>query len=160
MSLKNEIRDCKRCSLFNLMETSPIPPDWSGYPEVMFIIDTNLGAIHDFDQKPIVGATYTRFMQLISSHLDDWYITPFVKCRPKNITYTKKAMGDCSIWLKEEIKRLDPKIIVACGPRINTYIQCDFLCKTPAQITMGGKNEKEFGAILLQIKEKLNGNKY
>ena len=53
------------------METSPVPPDWSGFPEVMFIIDTNLGAINDFDQKPITGVTHTRFMQILTSHLND-----------------------------------------------------------------------------------------
>ena len=159
MDLKEEIRNCKLCPLYQLMETSPVPPDWSGFPEVMFIIDTNLGAINDFDQKPITGVTHTRFMQILTSHLNDWYITPFVKCRPKSTTYTKKNMGDCSYWIKEEIKRLDPKVIVACGSRIDKIIQCDFICKTPAQITSNARSEKEFGAILAQIKEKLNGYK-
>ncbi len=140
------------------METTPIPPNWEGDPKVMFIIDTNLGAIHDFEQSPIVGVVNTRFMQLLKKYLEDWYITPFIKCRPKNTTYTKKNMGDCSAWIKEEVKRLNPSILVACGSRIDTYIQCDFICKTPVQITNNIKNEKEFEGVLSQIKEKLNAN--
>jgi uracil-DNA glycosylase family 4 len=141
------------------METTPVPSNWEGDPKVMFIIDANLGAIHDFEQSPIVGVVNTRFMQIVKKYLDDWYITPFVKCRPKNTTYTKKNMGDCSYWIKEEIKRLEPSILVACGSRIDTYVQCDYICKTPVQITNNKKNEKEFEGILAQIKEKLNANR-
>lgn len=158
MSLKEEIMACRRCALFQLMETTPIPSNWEGFPKVMFIIDTNIGAMHDLEQSPMTGVVHARFMQLVKKYLGDWYITPFVKCRPKNTTYTKKNMGECSYWLKEEIKRLEPSILVACGSRIDTYIQCDFICKTPVQITNNIKNEKEFEGILAQIKEKLNGN--
>jgi len=141
------------------METSPIPPEWNGFPEVMFIIDVNIGPHNDFEQSPIISVVRTRFLQLINNHFEDWYLTPFVKCRPKSTTYNKKNMGDCSFWLKEEIKRLNPKVLVACGSRIDKIIQCDYICKTPTQITMSSKNEKEFDCILKEIKEKIDGLK-
>jgi len=140
------------------METSPIPPDWQGFPEIMFIIDTTIGAIHDLEQSPVTGVVRTRFIQLIEKQLENWYITPLVKCRPKSTTYSKKTMGDCSYWINEEIKRLGPKIIVGCGHRVEQVVKCNYVCKNPIQITMSGKNEKEFGAILEDIKKELNGN--
>ena len=158
MSLQEEIRSCNLCPLHKLMETTPIPPEWSGFPNVMFIIDVNIGPINDFDQSPIVGVVKARFLQLINNHMDDWYITPIVKCRPKNTSYPKKNLVDCSYCLKEEIKRLNPKVLVACGSRVDKIIQCDFICKTPSQITANAKSEKEFESVLKEIKEKINAN--
>ena len=157
MSLQDEIRSCQRCVLFSKMETSPIPPEWSGTPEVMFVVDTTISMAHDFAQTPTIGATRIRFIHLIEEVFDDWYITPLVKCRPKNSTYLVKDYKECTQWIQYEINKIAPKIIVTCGSNATKYVEGDFFTMSPGRITQSKKHEELFSKTLAEIKEKLNG---
>lgn len=135
------------------METSPVPPEWQGSPKVMFVIDSTLNMDHDFQQAPITGATRIRFIQLIENILgDEWYITPLVKCRPLGSTYTVKNLNVCTEWIKEEISRLGPQIIVGCGTRVEKYVKCNYVTMSPTRIVQGRKNELLFEELLIKIK--------
>lgn len=133
------------------METSPIPPEWEGIPKVMFIIDSKLTKLHDFEQYPISGVTKTRFITLIEKYLKSYYITPFVKCIPNSQTYSKKNINDCLQWLNYEIGLVDPKYIIGCGSTVNKYIHCDYTIYSPSKIIESAKNEQKFEKILKEI---------
>ena len=139
------------------METSPIPPEWVGDPKVMFIIDTTIPMAHDFAQTVVMGATRIRFIHLIEEHFKDWYITPLVKCKPKNKTYLVKDYQECTKWIQYEITKVAPKIIVTCGSNATKYIGGDFSTMSPVRITQRKKHEEMFTDVLKMMKEKLNG---
>ena len=150
MSLQEEIRLCKKCQLCTKMETSPVPPEWVGQPKVMFITDTLISMHHDFEQTPLIGINRIRFIQLIEKYFTEWYITPLVKCSPKNSTYTQADYKICTEWITEEIKRVKPKIIVGCG-KVPKYIKCDYETMSAARIIQSKKNEEAFEVILKEI---------
>lgn len=135
------------------METSPIPPEWRGTPRIIFIIDTTISMDHDFAQSPVIGANRVRFIQLIEKYFTDWYITPLIKCKPKNLRYSSKEMKLCTNWIDEEIKRVKPEIIVGCGSKVPLYINCDYETMSPVRIVQSKKHEEIFEGILKQIKE-------
>lgn len=137
------------------METSPVPPEWVGDPKVMFIIDTTISMTHDFAQTPLIGATRLRFTQLIEKYFNQWYITPLIKCGPKNLTYTVGDYKICTKWIEEEVKRLNPKFIVGCGSKVEKYAKCDYYTMSPARITQSKKHEEIFSEMLLDIKGKI-----
>lgn len=142
-----------------MMETTPVPPEWQGSPKVMFIIDSTLNMEHDFQQTPLTGATRIRFIQLIENAIgDEWYITPLVKCRPSGSTYTAKNLNLCTEWIKEEIARLGPKIIIGCGTRVGKYVKCNYETMSPTRIVQGRKNELVFEELLMKVKEDLRDN--
>ena len=156
MSLQDEIRGCQRCSLFNTMETSPVPPEWTGSPQVMFIIDVTISMDVDFAQTPLTGATRLRFIQLIEKYFKQWYITPLIKCGPKNLTYSVGDYKICTKWIEDEVKRLNPKFIVGCGSKVEKYFKCNYYTMSPVRITQSQKHELLFEDLLMKIKENLN----
>lgn len=137
------------------METSPIPPEWSGTPEIMFILDTTISSDHDFAQSQLLGATRVRFLHLIENHFKDWYITPLVKCKPRGTSYLVGDYKICTGWITEEIKRVSPKIIIGCGSKVKKYIDCDFETMSPVRITQSKKHEQMFELLLQSAKAEL-----
>lgn len=141
------------------METSPVPPEWKGIPNVIFISETALTMTHDFEQTPIHGLIRVRFIQLVEKYIPDWYITALVKCRPASSTYSTKAYNSCTPWISEEVSRVRPKIIVGCGSKVEKYIKCDYITMSPTRIVQSKKNEEIFEGVLKEIQGKLNGSK-
>lgn len=139
------------------MDTSPIPPEWTGDPKVMFIVDTTISMAHDFAQTTVIGATRIRFIHLIEEYFKDWYITPLVKCKPKNKTYLKKDYEECTKWINYEIGKVKPIVIVTCGSNATKYVEGDFFTTSPVRITQSKKHEEMFSKTLLDIKEKIDG---
>ena len=139
------------------MGTSPVPPEWTGSPQVMFIVDITISMDVDFAQTPLTGATRLRFIQLIEKYFKQWYITPLIKCGPQNLTYSVGDYKACAVWLNEEVNRLNPKFIVGCGSKVEKYFKCDYYTMSPVRITQSAKHELLFSKILNEIKEKSNG---
>lgn len=144
MKLRDTIRACQKCPLYNNMETSPIPPEWRGHPKVAFVIDNMITDQHDLLQETITGVNRTRFLSLIKeAGVEDYYLTNLVKCAPTNKYYRVAHIKTCIEWLVYEFEILKPEIIIGCGPK-TTVIKADFYFKSVGIITSSKKEEQSF----------------
>jgi len=158
MNLQEKIRCCEKCPLFKNMSITPIAPDWVGSPKVMFIIDSRLNQINDFEQSPITGVTKARFLTLVESKFSSYYITPFVKCigaYPRS----KATIDICKEWIEHEINTVNPKVIIGCGALIKNNISCNYYCQSPSKIIESLSNEKKFEKILTEARNITDGDK-
>ena len=77
------------------------------------------GASEDFEGKPFVGKSgkiLTTLLALSEINLEDIYFCNVVKCRPPN--NRKPSKDEIEIhkpWLLQQIKLVDPKIIILTG---------------------------------------------
>jgi len=77
------------------------------------------GASEDFEGKPFVGKSgkiLTNLLALSEINLEDIYFCNVVKCRPPN--NRKPSKDEIEIhkpWLLQQIKLVDPKIIILTG---------------------------------------------
>jgi uracil-DNA glycosylase len=115
--LSDLIKKCQNCRLArNRRQAVPgFGPDHSG---VMFIGE-GPGFEEDQQGRPFVGPAgqlLTKMIQAIDLRREDVYITNVVKCRPpENRTPLEEEIIACRPFLEEEIRRIDPKILVALG---------------------------------------------
>lgn len=127
--LENECRQCRRCGLCETRHNVVFgvgPRD----AEVLFIGE-GPGEQEDLKGEPFVGRAgklLDDMLELIDLDRSKIYIANMVKCRPPNnrdpLNVEQEA---CSIWLKQQISLLRPRILVCLG-RIAamTYIRPDF----------------------------------
>ena len=154
MKLKETIRTCQKCPLFNNMLTSPVPPEWVGYPKVAFVIDNMLTAENDLMQEVITGVNRTRFIQLIKlGGIENYYLTNLVKCMAGTPRYSVATIKLCSEWLDYEFGLLKPKTVVACGKNARK-IKADFYVDGINRIVSSKKTEKNFLDLLGQLNDK------
>ena len=109
-------KECK-CRLKE-SATQPVPGDGPANARVVFIGEAP-GKAEDLEGKPFVGAAgkfLNEMLESIKFKREDVYITNVVKYRPPNnrdpLPEEKEA---CSKWLEEEIKIINPKLIVFLG---------------------------------------------
>lgn len=111
-------KDCKKCQLSE-QRTQVVFGDGNPDTGVMFVGEAP-GADEDAEGKPFVG----KAGKLLTQELErvgllrqrDYYITNVVKCRPPgNRTPEEQEMITCSYILKEEIKLIKPKLVIALG---------------------------------------------
>ena len=116
--LKRECGKCRRCGLCET-RTNVVFGDGVENAEVMFIGE-GPGENEDLQGVPFVG----RGGQLLSDMLEiinldrkkNFYIANIVKCRPpKNRDPLGTEQEACIGWLYEQIRLVDPKIIVCLG---------------------------------------------
>ncbi|MGC9210001.1 MAG: type-4 uracil-DNA glycosylase [Acidilobus sp.] len=113
----SEIRSCRACPLHRL-RTNAVPGEGDLDADVMLVGEAP-GRNEDEQGRPFVGAAG----QLLNESLDragmprrSVYITNVVKCRPpNNRTPTEEEIAACVGFLKEEIRLVRPKVIVALG---------------------------------------------
>src|SRR3989344_2973829 len=98
--------------------TQAVPGDGSADAEIVFIGEAP-GKSEDAQGKPFVGAAgkfLAEMLFIINFKREDIYITNIVKYRPPNnrdpIPEEKSA---CREWLLEELKIIEPKLIVFLG---------------------------------------------
>ena len=95
-----------------------MPGDGSVNAEVVFIGEAP-GKDEDLQGRPFVGAAgkfLNEMLQGIKMKREDVYITNIVKYRPPaNRDPLPEEKDTCSEWLKEEIKIINPKLIVFLG---------------------------------------------
>ena len=137
------------------MGTSPVPSEWAGKSEIIFITDTLITMGHDYAQTPLLGATRIRFIQLIEKYFDSWYITPLVKCCPKSTTHSVKNTKTCVSWIDEEVEIVKPKLFIGCGESIKKYVSCDYYTMSAGRITQSIKHEKLFEELLMKVKNEI-----
>jgi len=94
-----KFEDYNKCNLFVVVPS----PDWED----------------DFAGFPMAGSMGEKFIYMLEKakvNLDDVYITYSVKCRsPKGRKPTREEYNDCSIHLTDELKMIDPKLVVLLG---------------------------------------------
>lgn len=117
-TLKEEIKNCSSCKLA-LSCNSPVPGVGNEESEVMFLGEAP-GENEDESGVPFVGragGVLTAAIEFLDLEREDVYITNIVKCRPPaNRNPEKSEIRMCTeLWLKEELNRVKPKVIVALG---------------------------------------------
>jgi len=95
-----------------------VPDDGSANTEIMFIGEAP-GKKEDESGRPFVGAAgkfLDEMLGIIKLKRKDVYIANTVKCRPPgNRDPLPEEVAACWSWLLEQIKIIDPKIIVTLG---------------------------------------------
>lgn len=98
--------------------TNVVPGKGSANAEIMFIGEAP-GAKEDAMGEPFVGAAGKFLSELLATiHLkrEDIYITNVVKYRPPgNRDPLAEEVADCWLWLQEQVKLIDPLLIVPLG---------------------------------------------
>lgn len=95
-----------------------VPGDGNADAKIVFIGEAP-GAKEDKEGRPFIGSAgkfLAEMLESIKMKREDVYITNIVKYRPpENRDPTEKEIADCSKWLEEEIKFIDPTLIVFLG---------------------------------------------
>ncbi|MDD5924417.1 MAG: uracil-DNA glycosylase [Clostridia bacterium] len=117
-SLKNKCLNCKNCSLCETRHNVVFGVG-NEKTDIMFIGE-GPGEQEDLKGEPFVGKAGMLLDKLLNSiHLDrhkNIYIANIVKCRPPQNRDPKPEEQDmCITWLYEQIRIIEPKIIVCLG---------------------------------------------
>jgi len=116
------VRNCERCRL-KFQGQHKCPGLGNLFDANVMFIGEAPGKVENPELRglPFVGNRSSDLLleiiyELWPNGYDDVYITNIVKCNPPdNRTPTEKEIMFCHKWLEEEIKLIDPKIIVALG---------------------------------------------
>lgn len=98
--------------------TQGVPGDGSANAQIVFIGEAP-GAKEDKEGRPFIGAAgkfLAEMLESIKMKREDIYITNIVKYRPpENRDPSPTEIADCAQWLEDEIKLIDPLLIVFLG---------------------------------------------
>ncbi|MEA2069765.1 MAG: uracil-DNA glycosylase [Asgard group archaeon] len=112
-----KIKDCKKCPLGNFA-TKPVPGEGPLNSKYM-LIGQNPGKKEDETGRPFVGRSGTYLNKILRQNgltREMFYITSVVKhASPNNRKPTKKEIEACLPYLLEQIKIIQPEIIVLMG---------------------------------------------
>ena len=116
--LKQECNSCQKCILGST-RNNIVFSDGSAEAKILLIGEAP-GADEDATGTPFVGRAGKLLTKLIEdcgfSRKDDFYICNTVKCRPpENRVPTNEEKALCEKFLLEQIKIVNPKVIVLCG---------------------------------------------
>lgn len=111
------VRSCRRCPLHKT-RTNAVPGEGYLNADVMLVGEAP-GRNEDEQGRPFVGAAGQLLNELLERAgmpRPTVYITNVVKCRPpNNRTPTDEEVAACVDYLKDEIRLVRPKVIVALG---------------------------------------------
>jgi uracil-DNA glycosylase family 4 len=111
------IGGCRKCSLHQT-RTNTVPGQGHSKPELMFVGEAP-GADEDEQGLAFVGRAgqlLTKMIQAMGLQRDEVFIANILKCRPPdNRPPLPEEMETCLPYLKEQIRLLKPKVIVALG---------------------------------------------
>ncbi|MBI5078371.1 MAG: uracil-DNA glycosylase [Candidatus Yonathbacteria bacterium] len=98
--------------------TQGVTGDGNTNAQIVFIGEAP-GAKEDKEGRPFIGSAgkfLAEMLESVKMKREDIYITNIVKYRPpENRDPTLKEIADCAEWLAEEIKLIDPTLIVFLG---------------------------------------------
>lgn len=121
MSLDELCAQCLNCKKCGLCETRTNVVFGTGNPDAkVLFIGEGPGENEDLQGKPFVGRGGMLLDKMLSvvdlSRDKNIYIANMVKCRPpKNRDPEETEVAACRPWLEEQIRIIDPKIIVCLG---------------------------------------------
>jgi len=111
-----KVRNCRRCSLWK--NPKAVPGEGNPEAEIMFIGEAP-GYHESVQERPFVGAAGRLLTQLLSSinlKRKDVFIGNLLRHRPPgNRGPLPEEIEACKIFLDEQIKIINPKIIVTLG---------------------------------------------
>ena len=115
--LNKKMSDCSQCALRPGCK-NVVPGEGSAIAEIMFIGE-GPGKKEDETGRPFVGAAgkfLAEMLAAINLKREDVYIANVVKCRPpQNRDPLPEEVAACWPWLLEQIKIIQPKLIVTLG---------------------------------------------
>ncbi|PJA86954.1 MAG: uracil-DNA glycosylase [Candidatus Moranbacteria bacterium CG_4_9_14_3_um_filter_42_9] len=115
--LNGFMSECSKCAL-RAGCTRVVPGEGSAEAEIMFIGE-GPGKKEDELGRPFVGAAgkfLDEMLAIIKLKREQVYIANVVKCRPPgNRDPLPEEVAECWPWLVEQIKIIDPKLIVTLG---------------------------------------------
>lgn len=115
--LNAQMSQCSACAL-RIGCKNVVPGEGSAEAEIMFIGE-GPGQKEDELGRPFVGAAgkfLEEMLGLINLKREDVYIANVVKCRPpQNRDPLPEEVSACWPWLLEQIKIIQPKLIVTLG---------------------------------------------
>ncbi len=115
--LADVIKECRECRLHKT-RTKAVPGDGNVSADIM-LVGQCPGANEDEQGLPFVGRAGRLLEKLLSTvdlRREAVYITNVVKCRPpENRDPMVDEIRNCSPYLDEEIRTVNPKIIVTLG---------------------------------------------
>lgn len=115
---------CKRCQL-HAERTNIVFGEGNPDAKILFIGEAP-GANEDKQGRPFVGRAGEILNELLASiglKREDVYIANVLKCRPpRNRVPLKEEIAQCAQTLGEQIKIIDPRIIVPMGNSATTFI--------------------------------------
>lgn len=115
--LNSKMKGCNKCILRGAC-TQVVPGEGSAEAEIMFIGE-GPGQKEDELGRPFVGAAgkfLEEMLGAINLKREDVYIANVVKCRPPmNRDPMPEEVETCWPWLMEQIKTIQPKLIVTLG---------------------------------------------
>lgn len=115
--IASQIAQCTRCPLWQT-RTKVVPGQGSLHPEVVFVGEAP-GEEEDRAGLAFVGKAgqlLTRMIQAMGYSREEVFIGNILKCRPpNNRTPYPTEMAACLPFLREQLRLLQPKVIVALG---------------------------------------------
>jgi len=115
--LFQKVKMCQKCSIFK-HKKNYVFGEGNSKADLLFIGEAP-GREEDLQGKPFVGRAgqlLTKIIQAIGLKRNDVYIANILKCRPpENRNPLPQEIENCSPYLKEQIKIIQPKIICTLG---------------------------------------------
>lgn len=120
----SEIMACRKCELWKIRK-NPVPGEGNLNADVMFIGEAP-GYWEDVKGEPFVGAAGEILDEMLSKigvSRDRVYIGNVLKCRPpENRAPLASEIKTCVPYLDQQIRIIQPKIIVTLGRHSTSYI--------------------------------------
>jgi DNA polymerase len=117
LALHEKVLRCKKCPLA-LGRTHAVPGEGNFEAELMFIGE-GPGHDEDIQGRPFVGRAgqlLTKIIQAMKFERENVFIANVVKCRPpENRIPHRDEVTRCSPYLLEQIRLIQPKVIVTLG---------------------------------------------
>ena len=126
-----DLESCRKCDLWRT-RTKVVVGEGNEHADVMFIGEAP-GYYEDQQGRPFVGPAGKFLDELIESiglKRRDVYITNIVKCRPPgNRDPTEEEIRACLPYLEEQIRKINPKVIVMLGRHASNTIMSKYNIK-------------------------------
>ena len=115
--LEKKIKSCTNCELHKRVNNIVVGRG-AAKPKIFFVGEAP-GMEEDKQGQPFVGRSgklLEKWIEELGLNTGDYYITNVVKCRPpENRDPTNEEINACIPFLFEQIKELNPKVIVPLG---------------------------------------------
>jgi len=123
--LEEHIKICQECPLHKKIPEGCTPVAGIGNinAKVMIVVDCVRSEQVILDEP--LGLKESNFLKSVIN-INQVYITPLVKCNPKNDKNkerpaNKSEINACSLWLGSEIGKIKPKVIIGMGQKTHQH---------------------------------------
>jgi len=117
VSLQERILHCQKCPLAQSRKNA-VPGEGNQKTELLFVGEAP-GHDEDIQGKPFIGKAgqlLTKIINAMHFQREEVYITNIIKCRPpNNRTPNREEIEKCKGYLFEQIKMINPRVIVTLG---------------------------------------------